>query len=83
MIPLLLLGCGDDAPEGLLSACDGDADCEIAAAVDAWPTEPDTVLAAISGHALPEARIAIVSHILQAHPQGSERLCPSLPARPR
>ncbi|MDG1481209.1 MAG: hypothetical protein P8R54_16575 [Myxococcota bacterium] len=79
MIPLLFLGCGDDAPEGLLSACDGDADCEIAAAVAAWPAEPDTVLAAINDHALPEARIAIVGHILQAHPQGSERLCPSLP----
>ncbi|MFT5684942.1 MAG: hypothetical protein ACI8RZ_005887 [Myxococcota bacterium] len=79
MLPLFLLGCGDAGPEGLLSACDGDADCEITTAVTTWPTDPDTVLTAIASHPLPEARIAIVSRILQAHPQGSERLCPSLP----
>ncbi len=80
MIPVMaLLSCGSPRDAGLLGGCEGEADCEIAAALEAWPTDPDAVIAALNAHPLPEARIAIASRIIQAHPQGSERLCPTLP----
>lgn len=75
----LMLGCTVGTPDGLLASCDGDAECEIAIVLQAWPTEPEAVVATINDHPLPEARVALVSHIVQAHPEGSERLCPALP----
>ena len=76
----MLLGCTVDAPAGLLSGCDGDADCEIALVLQTWPENPDAVLHAITNHPLPEGRIALVSQVVQAYPEGSARLCPALPA---
>ena len=65
-------------PEGLLAGCD-DADCEIARALAAWPDDPETVIATVQSHPMPEARIAITSALIAAHPGETAGLCDAMP----
>ncbi|MFT4978669.1 MAG: hypothetical protein ACI8S6_004579 [Myxococcota bacterium] len=75
----VLLGC-DRSPhaDGLFAGCT-DADCEIARAEAGWASDPAGVAAAVATHPVVEARIAIASALIAAHPGETAGLCAALP----
>lgn len=76
----MIVACLGGAPQNgpLFSGCQ-DADCEIQRAMDAWDQRQADVLAAIQAHPAPEARIAIATALLAAHPGETAVLCPVMP----
>lgn len=68
----------DDGRPALFRGCT-EATCEVERALAAWPTDAAGVTAAVGAHPVLEARVAVVSALIEAHPGETQALCAALP----